>query len=165
MKVNRLCRWTGIVALLVAVFCVQSCSTWGGGNAPPPNPIAQSPQSTSPATSSSGPRPIFYDFSDVPIPQEMDRVASDSFVFQSGAFKAGLLTLKGMRVDIDSLINFFQVAMPRERWKQKGGFHSGRTVLIFEKPDKICVINIYDKMLGTYSYVEIYVAPITSGPT
>jgi hypothetical protein len=166
MEDIKLRRGLQTAVAILGLFFLQSCSTGSGGNAPPPNPMAQSSQPSSASTSSSFPsasRPIFYDFSDVPVPQEMNRVASDSFVFQSGPLTAGLLTLKGFRVDKDSLVNFFQVSMPREHWKQKGGFNSGRTVLIFEKPDKICVINIYEKMVGTYTYVEVYVAPITSG--
>jgi len=86
----------------------------------------------------------------------------DTFVIQAGTMKAGLLTLRGMRVDVRSLINFFQIAMPRENWKPKGGFHTKRTVLIFEKPDKTCVINLFETTL--YTYAEIYVAPASGGP-
>jgi len=99
---------------------------------------------------------MFYDFQDIPVPNELSVLSSESYVFQSGPFKAGVLTLRG-RVDLNSLINFFQMALPRENWKAKGGFRYRRSVLIFEKPDKICVINFYEKLY--YSYVEIYVAP------
>ncbi|MBP8645012.1 MAG: hypothetical protein KBH99_02690 [Syntrophobacteraceae bacterium] len=88
----------------------------------------------------------------------MSRLEGETFVFQSGSLKAGLLTLRGTRVDVGSLVSFFQMAMPRENWKPKGGFRSKRNVLIFEKPDKTAVINIYEKLFRTY--VEIYVAPM-----
>ncbi len=106
------------------------------------------------------PRPIFYDFPDIPFPQELSVVQRDSYIFQSGPSKAGLLTLRG-RVDTNSVINFFQAAMVRENWEQRGGFRYRRSVLIFQKPEKVCVIKIYDKLY--YTYVEVYVAP-SSGP-
>jgi hypothetical protein len=99
------------------------------------------------------------DFPDVPIPQELSRSDGDCFVFQSGQLNVGLLTVKGLRVDVGSLISFYKAAMVRENWKPRGGFYAKRTVLIFEKPDKTCVINIYEQMFRTY--VEIYVAPMS----
>jgi hypothetical protein len=99
---------------------------------------------------------MFYDFQDIPVPAELELQSGDSYVFQSAALKAGMLTFRG-RVETGSLTNFFQMALPRENWKMKGGFRYRRTVLLFEKPDKICVIQIYEKMF--YTYAEIYVVP------
>jgi len=161
-SLERLARAT----LILFILAISACSMFGGNTAPPPNPVGQSSQSPSasspapPASSSSAPRPLFFDFPDIPVPQELSRLDGETFVFQSGSLKAGLLTLRGTRVDLGSLVSFFQMAMPRENWKAKGGFHSKRNVLIFEKPDKTAVINIYEKMLRTY--VEIYVAPTGS---
>ena len=87
---------------------------------------------------------------------ELKVVSDDSSTFQSGDMKSGILTLRG-RVDLNSVINFFQMAMPRENWKPKGGFRYRRSILIYEKPEKTCVINLYEKMY--YTYVEIVVAP------
>jgi hypothetical protein len=139
----------------------------GGQAGPPPNPVGQQSQpgaeSPPPAYSSTPPsgssaHPIYYDFQDIPIPQELDLQDEDSYVFQYGGFKAGLLTFRG-RVDIHSLISFFQMAMPRDNWKSKGGFRYRRSVLLFEKADKTCIINLFEKTF--YTYVEIYVAPTT----
>lgn len=146
--------------LLTCALILPGCSTTP--SAPPPNPAGQAPPSGGApvASTPSGPRPTFYDFQDIPTPNELDLLGKESYVFQSGPLKAGVLTLRG-RVDLNSLINFFQMAMPRENWKPKGGFRYRRSVLIFEKPDRVCVIQFYEKWL--YSYVEIYVAP-AGGP-
>lgn len=159
--------WMGTMAMMVLVaWTLAGCAS--NQSNPPPSPFGQQSQSgaseqqqSQPAQApqtSSGQRPMFYDFQDIPVPSELDLVSGDSYVFQSGSFKAGLLTLRG-RVDINSLISFFQMAMPRENWKAKGGFRYRRSVLIFEKPDKICMINLYEKTF--YTYAEIYVAPAT----
>jgi hypothetical protein len=104
------------------------------------------------------PQPQYIDFPDIPIPSELKLDDQNWFVVESGGFKTGILTLKG-RVDSKSVMAFFQAAMPRENWKPRGGFSYRRSVLIFEKPDKTCVINLYDTLY--YTYVEIYVAPVS----
>lgn len=131
------------------------CGTWGGTSGPPPSPIAGSPPTQATTAAPLTPRPIFYDFPDIPFPQELSVVRDDSYVFQAGPGKAGLLTLRG-RVDGNSLINFFQSAMARQNWEQRGGFRYRRSVLIFEKSERTCVIKIHEKLY--YTYVEVYVA-------
>jgi hypothetical protein len=141
-------------SLLAAYGCTHS-------SPPPPNPVAQSqPQGGSPVIPpATGPRPQFLDFPDIPIPSELDLRAKDSYVFQAGPIKTGLLTLRG-RVDINSLINFFNMAMPRENWKQMGQFRYRHSILIFGKPEKTCVIRLWEEAI--YTYIEIYVAPTTT---
>ena len=153
-------RWAGIALALCFILILPACASNQASAPPPPGgQQSESPQSsTSAPPSTAAPRPLFYDFPDIPIPSELNLLSSDSYVFQAGSFKTGLLTLRG-RVDINSLINFFQMAMPRENWKPKGGFRYKRSVLIFEKPDKTCIVNLYEKMF--YTYVEIYVAPVS----
>lgn len=155
--------WTGVMTVPCAILILSSCA-WNQQSAPS-SPVAQQQSSTSTSTDTSSepppavstPRPLFYDFPDIPVPSEVKLLSNDSYVFQAGSLKTGLLTFRG-RVDINSAINFFQMAMPRENWKAKGGFRYKRSVLIFEKPDKTCVINLYEKMF--YTYMEIYVAPM-----
>lgn len=171
MKNLKQLRLDGLTrGLLLGMLCLvllSGCSGWRKSSSPPPSPLispSEPPPSASGTPSSSsliplGGRTMFLDFPDVPIPQELSRSDGDSFVFQSGQLNVGLLTLRGLRVDVGSLISFYKAAMPRENWKSRGGFHAKRTVLIFEKPDKTCVINIYEQMFRTY--VEIYVAPMT----
>jgi hypothetical protein len=151
---------------LLAILLLSGCGATGKGSAPPPNPMGQT---TEPPPGSSTPpppllpplesRPMVLDFPDVPVPQELSRIDSESFVFQSGNLAVGLMTLRGLNVDTQSIINFYRIAMPRENWKPRGGFNAKKTVLIFEKPDKTCVINVYEKLFRTY--VEVYLAPMT----
>ena len=167
MKVTASCQWVGIIVLLLSlsVLVLPGCSTH---SSPPPNPAAQQAPSSGggsppPPVSSSPSQPaptgshaLFYDFQDIPVPNEMNVLSSESSVYESGPFKTGILTLRG-RVDLNSLINFFQLAMKNQGWKAKGSFRYRRSVMVFEKPDKVCVMNFYEKLY--YSYVEIYVVP------
>jgi hypothetical protein len=169
MRIQKPCHVLLLAVGLISLLTFSACSSLGGqSNTPPPNPVGEQPvpaasKSTPPATaapsSPPAPRPLFYDFPDIPVPQELDLQSKESYVVQSGSIKTGILTLRG-RVDLNSLINFFQMAMLRENWKPKGYFRYQRSVLIFEKPDKICVIRLYEDII--YTYVEIFVTPASS---
>jgi hypothetical protein len=163
MKIKKCHELAVLHVILICIMALSGCSSMGGqGGAPPPNPVGQQQQTTASTGDTavtplpSAPRPLFYDFPDIPVPQEVDLQSKESYVVQSGSIRTGLLTLRG-RVDLNSLISFFQMAMPRENWKPKGYFRYQRSILIFEKPDKICVIRFYEGMV--YSYVEIFVTP------
>ena len=103
--------------------------------------------------------PVSYDFPDIQIPAELELVSGDSYVFQGTKTKAGLLVFKG-RVEARSVLDFFQVSMPRENWQFKGGFRYKKSVLVFEKPERICLINVHEGPF--YTYVEVYVTPMGS---
>lgn len=175
MRINQPHHKMLLIMAVSWLLIAAGCSSTGTQSGPPPNPVGQQPSVGSPsaassppaatpappapAPSGSAPRPVFYDFPDIPTPQELELQSKDSYTVQSGTVKAGILTLRG-RVDLNSLISFFQMAMPRENWKPKGYFRYQRSVLIFEKPDKTCVIRLYEGMV--YTYVEIFVTPASS---
>ena len=159
--------WIMILCVCLVTFfgCSQS-------NAPPPNPVNQPQPAPAPAptygpsaaappgppvAAAPIPKARFLDFQDIPIPPDLSVQSKNSNVFQSGAIKMGFLTLRG-RVDSNSLMNFFVAALPHEGWKLKGQFRYNRALLIFDKPDKICVIPMKEETY--YTYVEIYVSPV-----
>lgn len=158
-----MCKSSKKVWILVVCVCLLTALGCSRSSAPPPNPVAQSEPGPGPSPSPSpaplGPRPQILDFPDIPIPAELDIRSKSSNVFQSGNIKMGFITLRG-RVESSSVLNFFTSALPREGWRLKGQFRYNRSLLIFDKPDKTCVILITDETI--YTYVEIYVAPVTS---
>ena len=154
------------------VLCVCLVTAYGcsGSNAPPPNPVTQSqpppgpsagtgPAATPPPAASSGTNAKFLDFNDIPIPPEINIQSKNSYVFVSGQIKMGFLTLRG-RVDSNSVMNFFVSALPHEGWRLKAQFRYNRSLLIFDKPDKVCVILLKEETY--YTYVEIYVSPVAA---
>jgi hypothetical protein len=98
----------------------------------------------------------YQDFEDVLIPSEMDPDYKNSFVFETPGFKTGILRYEG-RVDAVSLINYFESNMPRDGWKLRSKMKYGRSILIFEKPNRDCIINISDETFSTV--LEVMVAP------
>ena len=108
------------------------------------------------ARNESGVPARYYDFGDVLVPEELKVDKESSFIYQTEGFSAGVLSLKG-HVEINSLISFFEKNMAKDNWQIISSFKSGRTMLLFQKAHRWCVMNITDGSF--YTYVEIWVAP------
>jgi hypothetical protein len=139
--------------LLMAVILVTG-GFWGCSS------TQWSPDKDPGAPEGSQRRRMASEFPDVMVPQELELVPKATYVFQGPKTKAGVLVFRG-RVDSKSVFDFFQTAMPRENWQFKGGFRTKRSVLVFDKPEKICLIAIYEDLY--YTYVEVYLTPV-GGP-
>jgi len=105
------------------------------------------------------PSPLYYDFGDVLIPKELKVNKKASFVYKGSGFSAGLITLSG-RVEINSLIAFFESNMQKDNWRIISLFKSPRTIMLFKKESRWCVISIIEKDFKTH--VEVWVAPTIS---
>ena len=100
--------------------------------------------------------PLYYDFSDVLVPRELKLNTKSSFVYRTTGFSAGVLVFKST-VERRSLIEFFENNMAKDNWQVVSTFRSPRTLLLFQKENRWCVINITDSSWDTM--VEIWVAP------
>ncbi|MFC1811348.1 hypothetical protein ACFL03_01505 [Thermodesulfobacteriota bacterium] len=107
------------------------------------------------------PSPLYYDFGDVLIPTELKVDKKSSFVFKTPGLSAGVLSLKG-RVETSSLIAFFENNMTKDNWKQVSSFKSPRSMLLYQKENRWCVISITDTDLVSSTRVEVWVAPTMS---
>jgi hypothetical protein len=150
------------LALFLASI-LSSCAyieTFTGPSKPPDSqPTEAAPsEGSKPAAQEATSHSVTYGFEDVPTPRELAYVPKDSYVFAAGETKSGFLVLRG-RVEISSIVRFFELALPRNEWIKKGSLQSGRSILFFEKPDKACIVNVYDRNFLTY--VEIYIIPFT----
>lgn len=141
-----------IVAILVALP-ITGCSTLKSKET---SNSSGAPAGAPPADTT----PVYYDFGDVMLPRELSVDKGGSFVMHSGGMTSGILALKG-RVDSNSLVTFFENKMPVDGWRQMGSFRSARSIMLFIKKDRWCVIQIDDGSFKTQ--VEIWVAPTTSG--
>ncbi len=148
-----------VVAVLVTALCVAvaltGCSTLKSGQKTTSKDTAATPPPTSTAVKEN--TPVYYDFGDIMLPRELKVDKDDSFVMTSGGMTTGVLALKG-GVDVNSLVTFFENKMPVDGWRQMGAFRSARSIMLFEKRTRWCVISIADGQFSTK--VEIWVAPI-----
>jgi hypothetical protein len=140
------------VMMIAALFLFSGCS-------------ALKSKKSSSQTGSAGqatvakPKTTYYDFGDILLPSELKIVKEDSFVFRTPGLAAGVLSLKG-RVEINSLINFFENKMPVDGWQAISSFKAPRTMMLYKKQARWCVISITEGQLSTR--VEIWVAPTVS---
>ena len=136
-----------LIFMITVVFAVGGCSSVS----------KKDKKATAPASKASAAVPArYYDFGDVLVPKELKVDKKSSFVYETSGFSAGVLVLKG-RVETSSLISFFERNMVNDNWKSISSFKSERTMLLFQKAQRWCVITIVD---GTYNTnVKIWVAP------
>lgn len=101
----------------------------------------------------------YYQFEDVRIPKELNYQHKRSFIYETPHVKAGILFFTKWRLDVDSLIDFFNHHMERDNWKLVNSFRGKESILNFSKPEKTCMIKITEKWCGT-TEVEIRVGPL-----
>jgi hypothetical protein len=131
----------GISALLIVFGISLGCARLKGNT--------HSSQEPEPAATTG-------DVEDVLVPSELKVDRRKSFVHHAPDSRAGVLLLRG-RVEINSLVNFFENNMATDNWRLVTSFRSPRTMMIFEKPNRECIIFITKKQFKTE--VEIWVAP------
>ena len=101
--------------------------------------------------------PLYYDFDDVLVPRELKLNTKSSFVYQTSGMTAGVLIFTS-KVERSSLIQFFENNMAKDNWQAVSSFKSPRTLLLFQKENRWCVINVTDNNWDTL--VEIWAAPL-----
>jgi hypothetical protein len=128
--------------------------------------FTSTPESKSPASDikaqglpSQGTPDSYYDFDDILIPKEMKLVPNLSLLFETPEIKAGVIYFEG-RVDPVSLFNFFMTNLPKDNWQLRSYFKYGRYIMVFEKPDKDCIVTINEKTLTTE--LEMWITPRTN---
>ena len=132
----------GVLMVVVAAFLLLGgCSVLKSKKTDPqPGSVGQ------PETAQT--KSIYYDFGDVLLPSELKVNKEDSFVFRTPGLTAGVLSLKG-RVEINSLINFFENKMPVDGWQAISSFKAPRTMMLYKKQSRWCVISITEGQLST----------------
>ena len=100
--------------------------------------------------------PLYYDFKDVPVPEELEIKKEKSVIFQTAEFTAGLLTFS-TKLESDSLISFFTNMRPEDGWRFLSFFNSPIKMLFFVKENRFCIITITRE--ARIEEVEILVTP------
>ncbi len=86
---------------------------------------------------------------------EFDR--EKSMYVKSQDFNGGILYFSG-RAEINSLITFFENTMPSKDWTLSDSVNTKKTLLIFTKPGKTCMISIVDPDFSFSPQVSFYIA-------
>ena len=100
-----------------------------------------------------------YYLDDVRVPSELNYEPKESIVYETKAFKAGVLRFSKWHLDVQSLIDFFTYHMQKDNWTFANTFKGKETQLSFTKPDKTCNIRITETWTGV-TKVLIAVGPL-----
>lgn len=103
----------------------------------------------------------YMDFEDVKIPYNLTVNRNDSFIYQSGGFKAGVLRLYG-DAEAPEVMSFFQTNMLQEGWTLLTSFKYQKNILVFTKDGRVCLIMSEPPVGWSDLVVEIWVAPTES---
>ncbi len=142
----------GFGILLAMMILITGCSMFNGGKT-----LATDPENPEIKKSA----PLYHDFGDVLTPRELKVDREESFIYKTPGFSAGVLTLEG-RVDRNSLIAFYENNMPKDNWRLVSSFKSPRTMMLYHKENRWCVINISENGLYNNTLVEVWVSPTMS---
>jgi len=106
------------------------------------------------------PQPIAtsYRFEDIPLPPGMTLNRKESFVYETGTTRTGLLVYEG-KGEIEKLANFFKQQMVNYQWRLVSNFELHNVMLTFIKEGWSSVIYIQPQADET-KRIEIRVGPI-----
>ncbi len=140
------------------ICSLAGCTTFGGnGQSPQKGSTVPNQQITEQEKKAAS---FYYDFDDVQVPKDMKLQAEESLMFETPHVKAGLLSFSGS-VEPVSLFNFFRVNMPKDGWQMRSYFKYGRYIIVFEKPEKDCILSIVEGHIKTN--LEIWITPRVTG--
>ncbi len=147
--------------LSFCIICLIFCSLAACTPKPADPAAAPADGSMAPApVPEAGPTDFYYDFDDILVPKEMELQTDESFILETPNQKTGVMVFEG-KVEILSLTSFFINNMNKDGWSLLSAFKSNRTILVFEKTDRICVMNITDGKFNTL--LEVWVSPRSGG--
>jgi PBP1b-binding outer membrane lipoprotein LpoB len=136
-----------IICLVALSFLATGCAGWN----------RMTGQEEKPKPKTEGLNQAFYSFPDIPVPKELTLNRDKSFVYETQAFKAGVLVLSG-KVEIESLENYFKVSMMKNGWRFINSYKYSDVIFNFMKDDKSANIRMNADTFNTH--VEIWVGPI-----
>ena len=139
-----------LTAILGVLLLVMGCASDGGVS----NPFETS-------VPVPGGDYYFSEFADVPIPNDMSESKSDTYTSAQGpGLRSGFQKFSG-RVDALALIRTMRRNMADHGWVLRSFLRSKESVLVFEKPDRVCSIQISDGMI--YTDMRVFVSSRLEG--
>lgn len=141
-----------VLLLCVILFAVISCESGKGlGYKPDPDDVI-----VATPVKDAG---IYLDFEDIQIPSGLKILRKKSYVYETETIKTGVLIFqtKLKRGEIEA---YFKENMAKDNWVLTSSFKFHRSILLYSKPNKNCVILIEkDADTITKTLVEIWVSP------
>ena len=97
---------------------------------------------------------FFAEFPDVPIPNAVSEDSGKTFVtFAPSGVKSGVQVFSGYGADNVALMNSMRRNMASNGWTLRSLLRSKSSIMVFEKPDRICSVVVQDGMVSTTMHV------------
>jgi hypothetical protein len=157
MKQKMMPRWNVIHMMLFLICVVVALS---GCSALRSKSSSSAEGAAAPAPAKTESVTIYYDFGDVLVPKDLKVDKKESFVIKNPGMTVGMLSVSG-RVDGRSLADFFRSKMPVDGWQMVSSIEGQKTMILFQKSNRWCVINISEGQLSTTA--EIWVSTSVEG--
>lgn len=95
---------------------------------------------------------------DIVLPSDLEWDSTKSMAINTDSFKGGLYHYSG-RLDLLSLKDFIKASMANNDWKLVGEAAYKKTMLAFIKPNKTCMVIMYEGFGGSLgkTHVQLYV--------
>ena len=100
-------------------------------------------------------------FSDLPVPGGFKLLAQESYSFEAGGVRVGLLKYQG-KADVDQVINFYKEQMAMYNWELLNVVEFGQRLMNFDRESESCIISLFPK--GKSVTITISVGPKTQRP-
>ncbi len=98
-----------------------------------------------------------FQFEDLPVPNNLNIINDDSFLYETSNYRTGIMKYKG-EDDFKNVGNFFKGELPKYNWNLVNSIEFKNVMqLIFAKPDWITVI--YLEQNGNNVIVTITIGP------
>lgn len=141
-----------VLSALMLCLSLNACAQLGGGTRE-----GGQANVTPGVTAKPAPSPITYEFPDIPLPVELQRVNDKTMIVRTPTFQGGVVTLRG-RLTVDSLVDFFTKTLPKHGWELTGTLRAGRELLAFTKPaGSTCLIQVFESRMGLQTEVQIWI--------
>lgn len=83
-------------------------------------------------------------FPDLPVPVGFRPIPQESYSFESGGVRVGLLKYQG-RAFVDQVVNFYKEQMVMFDWNLINSVEYGQRMLNFDREGETCIVNLISK--------------------
>ncbi len=87
-------------------------------------------------------------FGDIPIPAGFKLLSQDSYSFESGNVRVGILKYQGKN-NTDQVVSFYKEQMAMYNWNLLNSIEYGERLLNFEREGESCIVTVLPKGKGS----------------
>lgn len=131
------------LSIIISIFLLAGCETFLKKDKARGVSVALEPQS-------------IVKFSDIPVPTGFRFLSEESYSFESGGVRVGVLKYQG-KANIEQVMSFYKDQMPMYNWNLLNIIEYGQRLMNFDRESETCIIDLEPK--GKTVVVTISLGP------